>query len=86
MKSIFQYILLLAASFVFFYCDNSFDPLDEETGIYAIYGVLDLNDSTNYIRIRDLNVPFTAEATESIDAEVSLEILDNAQSFTLNSE
>lgn len=77
---------MLVIVLLFLSCDTTIDPLERETGTYAIYGVLDLNDSTNYIRVRDLNVPFTAEATETIDANVQLELLNAAQSYTLDSE
>lgn len=56
-------------------CDNSLDPLDRNLGIYSIYGFLDLDEETHFIRIRDLNAPFTLQATESIDASVSLQNL-----------
>lgn len=67
-------------------CDNSIDPIDKETGIYSVYGVLDLNEQTNYIRVRDLNVPFTAEATREIDAEVTLGNLQTDLAKVLESE
>lgn len=56
-------------------CDNTLDPIDKDTGIYAIYGALDLNKETNYIRVKGLKAPFTAEATRNIDAAVTLENL-----------
>ena len=58
-------------------CDNSLEPVDQETGTYSVYGVLDLNEAPNYIRVRDLKIPFTAEATKEIDAEVILQNLDS---------
>jgi hypothetical protein len=67
-------------------CDNSLEPLDTETGIFAIYGFLDLNKENHYIRVRDLNVPFTREATETIDATVTLHNLTLGSSTLLESE
>ncbi|TVR14597.1 MAG: DUF4249 family protein, partial [Balneolaceae bacterium] len=66
-------------------CDNSLDPIDLETGIYSIYGFLDLNEQTHYIRVRDLNAPFTIEATDSLDATVSLQNLDRGSTVILDS-
>ena len=66
-------------------CDNSLDPIDEETGIYAIYGSLDVREETNYIRIRNLNAPFTLEATREIDATVTLSNLTAGTSMVLES-
>lgn len=66
-------------------CDNTLDPIDKETGIYAIYGFLDLDEEINYIRVRDLNAPFTAEATQDIDAVVTLENLESGTTQILES-
>lgn len=67
-------------------CDNSIEPIDLETGgIYSIYGFLDLNEETHYIRVRELKAPFTKEATESIDATVSLQNLNRGSTATLES-
>lgn len=67
-------------------CDNSLDPIDLETGgNYSIYGFLDLNEETHYIRVRELNAPFTKEATESIDATVSLQNLNRGSTAILES-
>jgi hypothetical protein len=67
-------------------CSNSLNPVDEETGVFAIYGALDLNRETNFIRIRDLNAPFTEEATREIDATVVLENLESGVQQRLESE
>lgn len=74
---------MLVIILLFLSCDTTIDPLDRETGVYAIYGTLDLNKTSNYIRVRDLNVPFTSEATETIDAFVQLEQMNTGESFTL---
>jgi len=82
-----RFIALVFCCWALIYsCDNSIDPLDKETGIYAIYGVFDLNEPTNFIRIRDMNVPFTAEATREIDADVTLENLQTGSILMLESE
>lgn len=67
-------------------CDNTLEPLDKDTGIFAIYGFLDLKEQNHYIRVRDLNVPFTREATETIDATVTLHNLTRGTSAILESE
>lgn len=69
--------------FLFFSCDNTIDPFEKDTGLYSIYGYLDLNKTTNYIRVRDLNVPFTADATKNLDATVRLENLSTGVTETL---
>jgi|AntRauTorckE6833_2_1112554.scaffolds.fasta_scaffold00004_42 hypothetical protein len=67
-------------------CDSTLEPLDQETGIFSIYGVLNIDDQTHYIRIKNLNDPFTPEATREIDADVMLENLDSGTSEVLQSE
>ena len=64
-------------------CDNTLDPIDRDKGIYGIYGALNLNDSLNYIRVKDLNVEFTAEATQNIDVTVIFENLATGTSEVL---
>ena len=66
-------------------CDNSLDPLDREKGIYAVSGVLDLNKTENYIRVKDLNAPFTLEATDSLGAVVTFENLESGDRTVLES-
>lgn len=67
-------------------CDNNLQVLDEETGLYSMYGNLDLDEQVNYIRVRDLNTPFTKEATEVIDGEVIFENLETGATEILQSE
>ncbi|MCC5942549.1 MAG: hypothetical protein JJU37_13500 [Balneolaceae bacterium] len=67
-------------------CDNSFDPTDRDNGIYSVHGMLDLLEETSYIRVRDMNAPFTLDATEELDAIVTLYNLDSGDSFQLNSD
>jgi hypothetical protein len=66
-------LYIFALSLIVWACDNSLEPLDMDAGVYSIFGTLDLNKETNYIRVRDLNVPFTAEATRELNAVVTLE-------------
>lgn len=66
-------------------CDNSFDPTDEAAGGYSVHGTLDLLEESSYIRVRDLNDPFTAEATEELEAVVTLQNLDSGVSTILDS-
>ncbi len=64
-------------------CDNSFEVFDEDNGLFAVHGVLQSQKSVNYIRVRDLSLPFETEATEQFNAEVRLTNLDNDSTETL---
>lgn len=71
---------------IFGSCDNTFDPTDQENGTYSVHGVLDLLEETSYIRVRDMNAPFTPDATETLDAIVTLHNLDSGERTQLNSQ
>lgn len=87
MKKISLFILLFILSYTAINsCDNSLDPIDRETGIFAIYGFLDLKQESNYIRVSDLHAPFTKRATVVLDAIVSLHNLNAGSTTILESE
>ncbi len=80
-------ICMVLAAVLFVACDeNELDPIDRDTGIYGMYGALDLNKQVNYIRVKDLNAEFTEAATETIDATVTFENLESGAVQTLGSE
>lgn len=64
-------------------CEANLDPIDRDAGLYGIYGALDLNRQTNYIRVKDLNAELTGEATDTLDAIVTLENLESGIVDTL---
>lgn len=64
-------------------CDNSLDPLDEERGVYSIYGYLNIYEDINYIRVKNLNTSLQQDTTDQIDAEVTFENLDSGLTETL---
>lgn len=65
-------------------CDErSISPLEESRGSYSIYGALSLDQSENYIRVRDLTVPFLSDSSKNIDAVVTFEDLGNGTTTTL---
>jgi len=78
--------LMLAGAMIAACDDNELDPIDRDTGIYGIYGALNLDDELNYIRVKDLKAEFTQAATDTIDATVTLENLESGAVQTLGSE
>lgn len=66
-----------------FGCDNSIQPLNEEKGIYSIYGYLNLHKEINYIRVKDLNKTLVEDTTDKIDATITLENLESGKSEKL---
>lgn len=78
-KSIWVYLALF---FCMFYggCDNSIQPLDRQNGVFSIYGVLDLREDVNFVRIKDLNRTLLQDTAGTIDATVVIEDLQNGNS------
>lgn len=75
---------MLISIFVLFYsCDNTVEPIDFDTDPYSVYGVLNIEEDPNYVRIRDLKAPFTSEATEDLGARVFLDNIDQGTSEEL---
>jgi hypothetical protein len=64
-------------------CDNSVTVLDRETGLYSVYGALDIDSDVNFIRVKDLNTPLVAESTRTLDATVTLKNLSSGASSVL---
>lgn len=65
-------------------CDNrSISPLEESSGTFSIYGALSTNKNINYIRVKDLTVPFLSDSARNIDADVTFEDLQQGTSTTL---
>ncbi|MFU8861435.1 MAG: hypothetical protein ACNA8K_13545 [Cyclonatronaceae bacterium] len=67
-------------------CDNTLEPFDQDIGIYSVYGYLDMNEETHYVRIREMNAPFTSEATRKLDATVFFDRPGTGDSEILESD
>lgn len=65
-------------------CDNTLDPLDEERGIFSIYGGLDLNSEINYLRVRNLNQPILENEIQDFDGTVSITNKRTSETVILN--
>lgn len=78
-KSIWVYLALF---FCMFYggCDNSIQPLDRQNGVFSIYGILDLREDVNFVRVKDLNRTLLQDTAGTIDATVVIEDLQNGNS------
>lgn len=77
-------IAFLLIAFVVSGCDErSISPLEESSGTYSVYGALSIDQTPNYIRIRDLTVPFLSDSARTLDAEVTFEDLQEGTTTTL---
>ncbi len=63
-------------SIVMWGCDNTLDPLDEEAGVFSMYGALDINEEENYIRANMLNYTIDDTSHTEFAGTMYLENLD----------
>lgn len=55
---------LIFLTFIVVSCDTSrsINPFEEEIGSFSVYGAIELNEEENYIRIRDVSIPFLSDS------------------------
>lgn len=64
-------------------CDNTISPFSRE-GTFAIYGVLDLSERRQFIRVKDLTTPLVGPAAaEPLEVRVTLEDVDAGTTWRL---
>ena len=63
--------------------DRTIDPYEGEESIYSMYGALEVGKTPNYIRIKDLQIPFNQEDPSGLDATVRFENLENGTTTIL---
>lgn len=81
------YVLICVVGFVavLIGCtERNISPLETSSGTYSIYGMLSLDDSTHYIRIRDVTIPFLSDSAKRIDASVTIEDLQEGSTQQLH--
>lgn len=62
--------------------DNTLDPIEDDRGIYSFYGFIEVGESPNYVRIRNSDEPFLADA-ENFDGTVTFENMNTGEVSTL---
>lgn len=82
-RSILALVLLVSVVVLFPGCDNSVNILDRDTGLYSIYGALDIYADVNHIRVKNLNTPLVGDSTRTIGATVTLKNLRTGTSEIL---
>ena len=63
-------------------CDNTIEPFSGRSA-FSIYGYLDLTSQRQFIRVKDMNQPLVQDSTQTIDATVTLENLDDGTSYAM---
>lgn len=85
-RTFFPGIIFLMMSFlvVFTGCqDKRINPLEEERGIYSIYGAMDMDEEQHYFRVKDLRGPLSSTSEQIIDATVVFEDLETGNQKSL---
>lgn len=81
-RTVFIWFYFLVLSFLAGCSDPEIDWLEDERGIFSIYGAIDIEKSPNYIRIKDLRTPLSA-ATSSLNAIVEFQDLETGATTVL---
>lgn len=64
-------------------CDASFQPIDDDAGLFSVYGYLTLSGGPHFLRVKDLDTPLTPDSTRVLDATVTLKNLSTGRTETL---
>lgn len=63
--------------------DRNISPFEENSSTYSIYGAMELDTIPNYIRVKDVTIPFLSDSAKNIDAKVTFEDLHEGTSTVL---
>lgn len=78
LKGFFTRDVFLTMSFLLIFAgckERQINPLEDERGIYSIYGAMDMHEVKNYIRVKDLRGALSSDSAKTIDAIVLFEDL-----------
>lgn len=75
--------LLLVILLVYGCDERSISPLEESSGTYSVYGALSIDQTPNFVRVRDVTVPFLSDSAQTLDATVIFEDLQEGTSTIL---
>lgn len=73
----------LALLFISSCHDSKINPYEEDTGIYSVYGALNIDETRHVIRVRDLNQFHNDSSSIHLDATVTFHDLENGTSQIL---
>jgi hypothetical protein len=80
-------VFTLIAGIVVVGCeDTTVEPFENSNGAYTVYGAINTDSTTNYVRIKDAQSPLLAPLEELETFSVSFENLDTGESQNLDKE
>ncbi|REL29105.1 hypothetical protein DYD21_14705 [Rhodohalobacter sp. SW132] len=62
--------------------ENSINPIEDDRGIFSFYGYMQVGESPNYVRVRNIDEPFLSEMN-SLDGVVTFENMKSGEIHTL---
>lgn len=72
----FLFIILTLITGILAGCeDRNISPFEESSGAYSIYGALEISKIPNYIRVKNVKMPFLSDSAKTMDAKVIFEDL-----------
>jgi len=74
---------LSAVIILFFACDTSLSPVVEGPSIYSYYGILNIDNPVNFVRINDIKTPSNSIEEEELNVTVTLTDLNSDETFFL---
>ena len=72
MRHVLGLLVALAGTALLLGCENTLDPIANDR-VFTIHGALNASVDRQFVRVRSLNSPFTADATRDLDATVRVE-------------
>jgi len=81
-----RFILILICILAVLLCssceENTINPIEDDRGIFSFYGYLEVGQTPNYVRIRNIDEPFLSDI-DSLDGVVTFENMESGETFTL---
>lgn len=79
-----SHLLLLVIGLMMINCDDrTINAYEEDTGIFSVYGALDMDENRHVIRVRNLLETFRSDSTFPIDATVTFTDLETGTAKVL---
>lgn len=75
--------LILGVTILFAGCDTSLNPISEGESIYSYYGILEIDQPVNFVRINDIKTPSNSLQELDLNVNVILKDLNTSDTFLL---
>jgi hypothetical protein len=71
--------VFLGLGLFFTHCDRVINPFEETVGTYSVYGAIELDQDSNFVRVRDVTIPFLSDTTGYEDLKVYFQLPDGSR-------